>query len=170
MHFLASLTTLLAFGAGIATAAPADVSGLAVRDEGAEILAKAKDAGIDVYGPIPDDYLDYDKETGRYHFGPGSNASLWVDAQSFIDHDTALEKRQGWANIGIGMWAQNNCGGEGYYFDNVQYNVHHYATVNLYSYRINYRGIRSNEQLDFSRLNGGDWCGTYSFTAPAVSW
>ncbi|KAG7146799.1 hypothetical protein HYQ46_004391 [Verticillium longisporum] len=62
------------------------------------------------------------------------------------------------------MWAQDNCQGQASYFDNVQYNVNHYGTINHYSFGIRYRGLRNGEQLDVSRLNGGDWCGTYVAT------
>lgn len=54
--------------------------------------------------------------------------------------------------------------GQASYFDNVQYNVHHYGTINHYSFGIRYRGLRNGEQLDVSRLNGNDWCGTYVAT------
>ena len=170
MHFLTTLTTLLAVGAGIASAAPSaspvNEIDLVVRSDGSEILEKCKEAGIDVHGPIPGDYLDYDKTTGRYHFGPGSKASLWASAQGYIEEpEDKHEKRQGWANIGIGMWAQDNCVGEGYWFDNVQYGYNNYGTLNLYSVQIKYRGLRSNEHLDFSRLSGSDWCGTYLYSA-----
>lgn len=35
----------------------------------------------------------------------------------------------------------------------------------MFSVGISYRGLRSNEQLDFSRLSGSDWCGTYLYSA-----
>jgi hypothetical protein len=35
----------------------------------------------------------------------------------------------------------------------------------MFSVGISYRGLRSNEQLDFSRLSGSDWCGQYLYSA-----
>lgn len=169
MHFFASLTTLLAVGAGMATAIPTAINeaGLAARD--VDILTKCKDAGIDVYGPIPKDYDSYDPKSKGYHFNAGSKAALWAAAQAYTN-DSEHEKRQGPANIGIGMWAQDGCAGQGSWFDDVTYNVNSYATTNYYSVLIKYRGLRSNEHLDFSRLSGNDWCGKYLYSAGQVSY
>jgi len=173
MHFLAGLTTLLALGAGIVSAVPTAIPNdagleLVVRGAAEDIFAKCKEAGVDPYGKIPDDYEVHNKTTNSYHFGAGSNAALWAEAQAYTD-ERKHGKRQGPANIGIGMWAQDGCSGEGYWFDNVNYNVNHYATINLYSVLIKYRGLRNNEHLDFSRLSGNDWCGQYLYSAGQVS-
>lgn len=175
MHFFAAFTTLLALGAGIVSAMPTTIAndaGLELVPRGAadDIFAKCKEAGVDPYGQIPGDYTSYDKTTHTYHFSAGSKCALWAAAQVYTD-DKKHEKRQGSgpANIGIGMWAQDNCAGEGVWVDDVNYNVNTYATLNLYSVLIKYRGLRNNEHLDFSRLSGNDWCGQYLYSAGLVS-
>lgn len=169
MHFLTGLTTLLALGAGIVSAVPTALpkdAGLELVARGAaeDIFAKCKEAGVDPYGEIPDDYISHNETSNGYHFGPGSKAALWAAAQVYTD-DHKYEKRQGPANIGIGMWAQDGCSGEGFWFDDVNYGYNNYAPVNLYSVLIKYRGLRNNEHLDFSRLSGNDWCGIYLYSA-----
>ncbi len=126
-------------------------------------LDAAKAAGIDPYAAIPTDYTKY--ENGAYHFEEGSKASKWAKAQLELPSaPEGLEKRQA-GNIGIGMWAQDWCTGAGVWADNVYYNVNNYGTTNFFSVGISYRGIRSNEKLDFSKLAGGDWCGQYAYSA-----
>jgi len=169
MHFFAGLTTLLALGAGIVSAIPMAIASdagleLTPRSAADDIFAKCKEAGVDPYGKIPDDYTSYDETTHGYHFKAGSKSALWAAAQVYTD-EKELVKRQGPANIGIGMWAQDNCSGQGAWFDNVTYNVNSYATTNYYGVLIKYRGLRSNEHLDFSRLSGNDWCGQYLYSA-----
>ncbi|KAM0321993.1 hypothetical protein ACHAQA_009734 [Verticillium albo-atrum] len=131
-----------------------------------ESFKNAKALGVDIYGPIPDDGTVHDD--GHVTAEPGSKAWAWIRAQADIDwsgvskekRDEVL-KRQGWANIGIGMYAQDNCGGQAAYFDNVEYGVHNFDTTNYYSLGIHYRGLRDNEKLDTYRLNGDDWCGNF---------
>ncbi|KAF8427696.1 hypothetical protein EV426DRAFT_558636 [Tirmania nivea] len=168
MYFLTGLTTLLALGASIVTAAPTaianDASFEIVARSAEDIFAKCKDAGVDPYGKIPEDWREYNKTTNIYFFDAGSKAALWAAAQVYTD-EHKHEKRQGPANIGIGMWAQDGCSGAGVWVDNVNYNVNYYSTTNLYSVLIKYRGLRSNEHLDFSRLSGSDWCGQYLYSA-----
>ncbi|EEY20020.1 hypothetical protein VDBG_06129 [Verticillium alfalfae VaMs.102] len=175
MHFTTVLSTL-GLMASIALAAP-KAPILAARDEDVDFTVYKDDAGnvesfvnatalgVDIFEPIPDDGVVL---KDRIVAEPGTKAWAWIRAQIDINWDEVteeqLQKRQGWANIGIGMWAQDNCQGQASYFDNVQYNVHHYGTINHYSFGIRYRGLRNGEQLDVSRLNGGDWCGTYVAT------
>ncbi|ROT38217.1 hypothetical protein SODALDRAFT_296784 [Sodiomyces alkalinus F11] len=135
-----------------------------------ESFANATALGVDIFGDIPDDGV---REGDHVTAEPGTKAWAWIRAQIDIDWDTVpteqLEKRQGWANIGIGMWAQDNCQGHAAYWDNVQYNVHHYDTINYFSIGIRHRGLRSGEQLDVSRLSGSDWCGHYVNTIASPS-
>lgn len=55
--------------------------------------------------------------------------------------------------------------GQAGWFDNVIYGNNNYVTLNMFSVGISYRGLRSNEQLDFSKLSGNDWCGNYLYSA-----
>ncbi|KAG7105045.1 Ribosome biogenesis protein nsa2 like [Verticillium longisporum] len=142
MHFTTVLSTL-GLMASIALAAPK-----------APILA-ARDEDVD--------FTVYKDDAGNVESFVNATA-LGIDINWDEVTEEQLQKRQGWANIGIGMWAQDNCQGQASYFDNVQYNVNHYGTINHYSFGIRYRGLRNGEQLDVSRLNGGDWCGTYVAT------
>ena len=173
MRFLTSLTTLLAFGAGIVCAVPTILANdagpeLIARGAAEDIFQKCKEAGVDPYGKIPDDYIEHNTTINSYQFEAGSKAALWAAAQVYTD-ERRHEKRQGLANIGIGMWAQDGCAGAGVWVDDVTYGINYYAGINLYSVLIKYRGLRSNEHLDFSRLSGSDWCGKYLYTAPTVS-
>lgn len=124
-------------------------------------LAVCADRGIDASGPIPSDAVPIE---GGYTFAADSDASYWAQAQIELAGSSDLQKRE-YANIGIGMFAQNGCGGQGSWFDNVQYDVSHISNVNLFSVGISYRGLRDNEHLDFSRWNGNDLCGAYLFSA-----
>lgn len=76
-------------------------------------FANATALGVDIFGAIPDDHV---KEGDHVIAQPGSKAWAWIRAQVDIDWDSVPEeqkaqaaKRQNWANIGIGMWAQDNC-------------------------------------------------------------
>ncbi|KXX77090.1 hypothetical protein MMYC01_205385 [Madurella mycetomatis] len=168
MRFSATLTSLALF-AGAAFAAPAEKAAMTARDI-PESIAKAMELGIDVYGPIPDDAQRVDD---HWVAQPGSRASAWMRAQIDLDQYEAdqgeqVEKRQ-WANIGIGLWAQDNCQGESAWFDNVEYNVHHVTGVNMFAVGIRYRGLRNGEHLDFSRWANGDLCGQYVASAAVPS-
>lgn len=108
MRFSATLTSLALF-ASAAFAAPAEKAAVAARDV-PESISKAIELGIDVYGPIPDDAK---RVEDHWVAQPGSRASAWMRAQIDLDQYEAdqgeqVEKRQ-WANIGIGLWAQDNC-------------------------------------------------------------
>ena len=67
--------------------------------------------GIDVYGPIPADAVKV--ENGHWSAEPGTLAHAWIKAQFDIDWSRVdaeqIAKRQGYANIGIGMFAQDWC-------------------------------------------------------------
>lgn len=83
---------------------------LAERTPVAESIVNATALGIDVYGAIPEDAVKV--ADGHYTAEPGTNAWAWIRAQIDLP-DTAHtrsenEKRQ-WANIGIGMFAQDWC-------------------------------------------------------------
>ncbi|KAK4455257.1 hypothetical protein QBC34DRAFT_288486 [Podospora aff. communis PSN243] len=134
-----------------------------------ESILNATSLGINVHGPIPHDAVKVGENS--YTAAEGTLAAAWIRAQVDIDwtspsaqHAARLAKRE-WANIGIGMWAQDGCRGHSTYHDNVQYNVHHYSDVNMYSVGISYRGIRDNEKLDFSKYRGSDHCGQYAYSA-----
>ncbi|KAL7782638.1 hypothetical protein V8C43DRAFT_310162 [Trichoderma afarasin] len=130
-----------------------------------ESVANATAKGIDVFGPIPDDAVK--AHEGFYTAEEGTDAWAWIRAQIDIPAHArpATEKRQNYANIGIGMFAQDWCNGQAGWWDDVTYDVQHYVTLNMFSVGISYRGLRSNEQLDFSRQVGSDWCGKYLYSA-----
>ncbi|OBR10914.1 Amidohydrolase [Colletotrichum higginsianum IMI 349063] len=165
MHFSTLFLSTALMAAGSVLGAPP--APLAERTPVAESIVNATALGIDVYGAIPEDAVKV--ADGHYTAEPGTNAWAWIRAQIDLP-DTAHtrsenEKRQ-WANIGIGMFAQDWCNGQSSWFDNVQYNVHHVDAVNMFSVGISYRGLRGNEQLDFSRRSGnGDLCGQYLYSA-----
>lgn len=142
----------------VALPAPALTPVATTLDDALTICAQR---GIDVSGPIPSDATA--TENG-FTFEADSDASHWARAQIALATSTDLTKRE-YANIGIGMFAQNNCGGQGAWFDNVQYDVQHVDHVNFFSVGISYRGLRDNEHLDFSRLQGSDYCGQYLYSA-----
>ena len=56
-----------------------------------ESVLNATAAGIDVHGPIPEDYTR--KEGAIYHFAAGSNASTWARAQLDLESYSKLHKR-----------------------------------------------------------------------------
>lgn len=120
MHFTTVLSTL-GLMASIALAAP-KAPILAARDEDVDFTVYKDDAGnvesfvnatalgVDIFEPIPDDGVVLND---RIVAEPGTKAWAWIRAQIDINWDEVteeqLQKRQGWANIGIGMWAQDNC-------------------------------------------------------------
>ena len=85
MHFLQTILATgtpfvaLAFAAPIVPVIP-------------ESHLNATRAGIDIYGPIPNDYTH--QEGSVYSFEAGSNASIWVRAQLDITAYPNLDKRQ----------------------------------------------------------------------------
>lgn len=125
-------------------------------------LAICEQRGIDPHGSIPSDANMV--SAGTYEFAADSNASHWARAQVALAASAESAKRQA-ANIGIGMWAQDGCSGQGVWVDDANYNVNYYTAVNMFSVGISYRGIRDNEHLDFSKTKGGDFCGTYTYSA-----
>lgn len=156
----ATLFAAGAFGAAVPAAdsqfTPADMSAAG------DALAVCAQRGIDPHGSIPSDANM--RSPGTYEFAADSDASHWARAQVALASSNELEKRQA-GNIGIGMWAQDNCSGQGVWVDNVNYNVNYYTATNLFSVGISYRGLRNNEHLDFSKTKGGDFCGTYTYSA-----
>ncbi|KAL0941654.1 uncharacterized protein CTRU02_204417 [Colletotrichum truncatum] len=164
MHFSTILVSAGLMAAGTVLAAP---SQLVERAPVAESIANATALGVDVYGSIPDDATKV--TDGHYTAEPGTKAWAWIRAQIDLPNTaetrSEIEKRQGWANIGIGMFAQDWCSGQAGWFDNVIYGNQNVVHLNMFSVGISYRGLRSNEQLDFSKLSGSDWCGTYLYSA-----
>ena len=77
----------------------------------ADSIVAAEAKGIDVYGPIPDDAVKV--EDGYYTAEEGTDAWAWIRAQIDLPNTEEtrreIEKRQGYANIGIGMFAQDWC-------------------------------------------------------------
>ncbi|WQF82339.1 hypothetical protein CDEST_07353 [Colletotrichum destructivum] len=158
---------------GSVLGAPGAVAG---RSPVAESIANATALGVDVYGQIPADAVRV--SDGSHTAEPGSQAWAWIRAQidlpntletrNEIENRAALEKRQA-ANIGIGMFSQDWCKshfdtgqGKAAWFDNAGYNIHHISHDNMFSVGISYRGLRSNEQLDFSKFANNDLCGNTS--------
>lgn len=155
---LATLFAASALGAVVPTP-----SGLTPVDLNAEDPVKACELrGIDPYGAMPSDATLLG--TGAYGFAEDSDASYWARAQVALATSTDLAKRQS-AKIGIGMWASNGCTGQGVWVDDVTHDINYYVGLNMISVGISYRAMASNEHLDFSKQNGGDWCGTFAYTA-----
>ncbi|KAI8233975.1 hypothetical protein K4K54_009401 [Colletotrichum sp. SAR 10_86] len=139
------------------------------RNPVAEFIANATAMGVDVCGVIPDDAV---KVIGyQYAAEPVSKAWVWIRVQIDLlnteDTRHKIEKRQGWANIGNGMFAQDWCksNDRAGWFDNVIYGYICYVDLNMYSVGISYRGLRSNERLDFSKLSGNDCGATCLYSA-----
>ncbi|KAK4224021.1 hypothetical protein QBC38DRAFT_446829 [Podospora fimiseda] len=140
-----------------------------------ESIFNATSLGIDVFGPVPNDAIR--NKDGSVTAPEGSKSNAWLRAQADlgiyseqlaargIDVSDKLSKRQGWANIRLTMWAQSNCGGQGVYWDNVEYGVSYYATTNYYAVSTTYRGLAPGERLEFRRLSGSDWCGIHHTNA-----
>lgn len=124
-------------------------------------LEVCEERGIDIFGSIPSDAKPI---AGGFEFEADSDASHWARAQLALSTD--LHKRQ-FAGIGIGMFESTTCNGRGAWFDNVQYTVQHATNVDLFSVGISYRAMSNGEKLDFSKLAGTDWCGTYLYSAKA---
>ncbi|MCJ1246106.1 hypothetical protein MMC30_003311 [Trapelia coarctata] len=138
---------------------------------------KAAAAGIDIYGPIPDDYIH--KDGSAYHFAEGSNASIWVHAQFDISHKQRVEKRQtpttGPAHIGISLWTSPGITGLSFWIDDVVYNTPYYSIwpFDFLSVGIAYRSLDYDEQLDLSYGKGDERCGLYLYSPgvmPVQSW
>lgn len=108
MHFSAFIIPAGLMAAGSVFAAP---NPIIERAPVAESIANATAMGVDVYGGIPDDAVKVTE--GQYTAKPGSKAWAWIRAQIDLPdtEETRREiaKRQGWANIGIGMFAQDWC-------------------------------------------------------------
>jgi hypothetical protein len=120
-----ALSSSLLFGLGLlsalAAATPAPlpanpaITFTVTRDAQGEIesFKNATAMGVDIFGPIPDDGV---RLADRVVADPGTKAWAWMRAQVDIDWASmpeeqykSVQKRQGPANIGIGMWAQDNC-------------------------------------------------------------
>ncbi|KAK4225431.1 hypothetical protein QBC38DRAFT_264494 [Podospora fimiseda] len=168
MRFSAAFVPLALF-AGSALASPVEVPAATIEThDSVEIPESVKNAtalGIDLYGKVPSDAVRVDD---HWTAEEGTLANAYFRAQIDLPaYEEQLEaagvklKRQNWANIGIGLWAQDNCQGQATYFDNVQYGWHHVSNINNFAVGISYRGLRRGEHLDFSRLRGSDRCGEY---------
>lgn len=70
-----------------------------------------------------------------------------------------LEKRD-FANIRISMFAGFNCGGDAVFIDNVRYGIQNTGSSLYNSFSVS-RGVRNDEQLDFSTRVGSDSCGRF---------
>lgn len=144
-----------------ATVLAAGVLGAALPAAGPSVVCNER--GIDIFGPIPSDARPI---AGGFEFDEDSDASHWAGAQVELATSADLQKRE-FANIGIGMFSSTGCTGRGAWFDNVQYTVQHATNVDLFSVGISYRAMANGEKLDFSKLSGSDWCGTYLYSAKA---
>ncbi|PHH92759.1 hypothetical protein CDD83_5383 [Cordyceps sp. RAO-2017] len=161
MKFSAILVSLAAV---LAAAAPNLVS---TQDKSIESISNATALGVDVWGPMPQDAVR--APDGYYTAEPGTKAWAWIRAQIDLtpDHNSKSreQKRQQYANIGIGMFVGDNCTGQAAWYDNVIYTYLYFTPINMFSVGISSRGLRSNERLDFNRRAGSNLCGTYLYTA-----
>ncbi|PFH62179.1 hypothetical protein XA68_14720 [Ophiocordyceps unilateralis] len=160
MRFSHVVAFLDAFAAVLAAPEPAQSLDLSI-----ESLANATALGIDVYGPIPADATKV--EEGHYTAEPGTKAWAWIRAQIDLEPGQGPQRRQIFANIGIGMFIGDQCTGQSAWFENILYDYNYTSQVNMFSVGISYRTLRENERLDFSRWDGSNLCGTYLYTVPS---
>jgi hypothetical protein len=73
-----------------------------------ESHANATALGVDIFGPIPDDYTKVDDHIVA---DPGSKAYAWIRARIDVDWDKVSDdvKIADYANIGVGMWTSTGC-------------------------------------------------------------
>ncbi|KAI5783945.1 hypothetical protein DFH27DRAFT_505737 [Peziza echinospora] len=152
-----ALVLVLAFAAAAVTAAPAELptSPAEARAHLLGAIEEAKGLGIDIAGPIPDDYTKFDAETGRYEFAGGSKAGAWARAQlaaSALEEGgetSGLQKRA--SGVGLGMWTGTWCSGSGWYIPDMNYGTTYFSPSTAYiSVGISGRSLGNWEQLDFS--------------------
>lgn len=67
------------------------------------------------------------------------------------------------SNVAITMYTDQNCRGTAARISNVQYDHQNVAPQNFlyFSFRVEGRALRSDEQLDFSRAAGSDLCALF---------
>ncbi|KJZ71490.1 hypothetical protein HIM_09129 [Hirsutella minnesotensis 3608] len=129
----------------------------------AESIVNATALGVDVFGPIPNDAVKLGE--GHYQAEPGTKAWAWIRAQADLPVDESQpEKRQQYANMGVGLYIGDLCTGQAVWWDNIFYGYRYWSTVNMFSVGIRSRSLRSNEKIDFSRGDGVDYCATYLYT------
>ncbi|KAI5799340.1 hypothetical protein DFH27DRAFT_653609 [Peziza echinospora] len=140
-------------------------------------IAEAKDLGIDLDGPIPNDFTVYDEKLNRYEFEAGSKASAWARAQIALtslpgvrEPAKKLDKRG--SGVALGMWHGTWCSGSGWYIPDVLYDVSYVSSAPYISVGIGSRSLGPWEQLDFSRANtcptgncDPNLCGVYLYSA-----
>lgn len=156
-------TALFATSAlGAAVSAPVDAALVPVYLH--DTVAAAEYRGIDVRGPIPSDAKK--DENGVYICEPDSDAAAWVRAQLSLGASSDTKKRE-LANIGIGMFSDNNCLGTAAWIDNVSYGDSvSRGGIEFKSVGISFRAMRSGEHLDFSRRGpSNNLCETYLYSA-----
>lgn len=102
MRFTAVFSAVMATGA--LAAPPASSS-----PDKVDYIANAIAKGIDLEGPIPSDAVLV--KDGHYTAKEGTKAWDWIRAQieRQPEDTTNIEKRDEWANIGIGMFTQDWC-------------------------------------------------------------
>ncbi|KAK4183901.1 hypothetical protein QBC35DRAFT_418001 [Podospora australis] len=138
-----------------------------------ESVVNATALGIDIWGDLPDDAVKIAEH--QWDIPEGTKAAAWLRAQSDLElYESALEargyqahlaRRQGSAEIGLGLWTGNNCNGRGFYTDNAYYGTFYLnGNVNHFSLNVARRGLRRGEYLDLLRNSGSDWCGGYIIT------
>ncbi|RCI08398.1 hypothetical protein L249_8822 [Ophiocordyceps polyrhachis-furcata BCC 54312] len=156
MRFLTAIACLGAFATALPESSSLDLS--------IESLANAHRMGVDVWGPIPDDAVKV--KDGHYTAEPGTKAWTWIRAQIDLKPGQGPQRRQIYANMGIGMFIGDQCTGQAAWYENVFYDYSYTSQVNMFSVGIRYRTLRDNERLDFSRWDGRNLCGTYLYTVP----
>ena len=141
-----------------------------------KVFETAEALGVDISGPIPDDYTAYDTITGAYQFDAGTKASAWVAAQlTAANARDRLQKRQGSGSsyLPLAVYTGAGCTAGGWYVPDVQYNEPYWTTYNSVSYWLG-GGLLLPEQLDFSAkptANSTEYCGLFRFLRenPTVS-
>ena len=114
-------------------------------------IATALAAGVDPYGPIPDDYTSY--VNGTYHFEAHTATSLWVRAQGDLPPPSEVQpQRRGLAGIGLGGFEDEACALGGGWTDDIVMGDQYMSNDHqqYHSYVIRTRDMAPGEQLDFS--------------------
>lgn len=133
------------------TPAPADAIHLV------DAVSIAEQRGIDVHAEIPDDATPIE---GGYTFKAGSKAADWVRAQIQLADSPDVGKRGIFAGIAVALFTGANCGGDGAFTSNVQYDNQNVAPqfFSYISFSVSGRKMRDIEQLDISMRRDPDLC------------
>ncbi|ELQ35917.1 hypothetical protein M0657_012176 [Pyricularia oryzae] len=126
--------------------------------------------GVDIFGPMPDDYEVVGEGLNKAE--PGSKSWAWLRAQIDMSPEDVpahrraeVEKRQSGRSVTVNAYTGYDCFGTNFFSNPTSYNVHYYHSVLRFtSFGIGGRNLGSREQLDFSNFQGNDACGLWIAT------